>query len=100
MSGRVEAVSQAGSHWFSKQPRLWIRLLAGPGVEGDAHLGTTAKHRSRVARDSARPDLGQIDLLHRELPEELEAQGFVIGPDRWTARRQPVPRGLPGSNQG
>jgi MOSC domain-containing protein YiiM len=80
MSGRVEAVSQASTHRFSKQPRMWIRLLAGLGVEGDAHLGTTVKHRSRVARDPTQPNLRQVHLLHRELLEQLETQGFVIGP--------------------
>ena len=71
MSGNVEAVSQASTHRFSKQPRMWIHLLAGLGVEGDAHLGSTAKHRSRVARDPAEPNLRQVHLLHRELLEEL-----------------------------
>ena len=81
MSGRhVDAVSQAGTHRFSKQPRMWITLLAGLGVEGDAHLGTTVQHRSRVARDPTQPNLRQVHLLHRELLEELAAQGFVIGP--------------------
>lgn len=79
MPGRVEAVSQAGTHRFSKQPRMWIRLLAGLGVEGDAHLGTTVKHRSRVARDPTQPNLRQVHLLHRELLRELEARGFAIG---------------------
>jgi hypothetical protein len=80
MPGYVEAVSQAGTHRFSKQPRMWIRLVAGLGVEGDAHLGTTVKHRSRVARDPTRPNLRQVHLLHRELLEALEPQGFLIGP--------------------
>jgi MOSC domain-containing protein YiiM len=80
MSGVVEAVSQRGTHSFSKQPRMWIRLLAGLGVEGDAHLGTTVKHRSRVARDPAQPNLRQVHLLHRELLDALDDQGFVIGP--------------------
>jgi MOSC domain-containing protein YiiM len=80
MAGIVEAVSQRGTHRFSKQPRMWIRLLAGLGVEGDAHLGTTVQHRSRVARDPAQPNLRQVHLLHRELLETLRDQGFVIGP--------------------
>jgi len=80
MSGFVEAVSQRSTHKFSKQPRMWIRLLAGLGVEGDAHLGTTVKHRSRVARDPTQPNLRQVHLLHRELLAVLETQGFVIGP--------------------
>jgi MOSC domain-containing protein YiiM len=80
MSGLVEAVSQRSTHSFSKQPRMWIRLLAGLGVEGDAHLGATVKHRSRVTRDPTRPNLRQVHLLHRELLEALKVQGFVIGP--------------------
>jgi MOSC domain-containing protein YiiM len=80
MSGFVEAVSQGSTHSFSKQPRMWIRLVAGLGVEGDAHLGTTVKHRSRVRRDPTQPNLRQVHLLHRELLEALEEQGFVIGP--------------------
>ena len=77
MSGVIEAVSQRGSHHFSKQPKMWIRLLTGLGVEGDAHLGTTVQHRSRVARDPTQPNLRQVHLLHRELLAELQRQGFV-----------------------
>jgi MOSC domain-containing protein YiiM len=80
MPGVVEAVSQDGSHRFSKAPRLWITLVAGLGVEGDAHAGATVKHRSRVARDPAQPNLRQIHLLHRELLDELSDAGFQIGP--------------------
>jgi len=80
MSGVVEAVSQRGGHSFSKTPRLWITLLAGLGVEGDAHCGATVKHRSRVARDSTQPNLRQVHLLHRELLEALETRGYRIGP--------------------
>ncbi len=80
MVGIVEAVSQRGGHHFSKTPRMWIRLVAGLGVEGDGHAGTTVKHRSRVARDPTTPNLRQVHLLHRELLEELQPQGFLIGP--------------------
>jgi hypothetical protein len=77
--GIVEAVSQRARHSFSKQPRMWINLLAGLGVEGDAHLGPTVKHRSRVARDPTQPNLRQVHLLHRALLHELETLGFRIG---------------------
>jgi hypothetical protein len=80
MPGYVEAVSQASTHRFSKQPRMWIRLVAGLGVDGDAHFGATVKHRSRVARDPTQPNMRQVHLLHHELLEELELQGYVIGP--------------------
>lgn len=53
-----------------------IRLLAGLGVEGDAHNGTTVKHRSHVRRDPTKPNLRQVHLIHSELHDELAGQGF------------------------
>jgi MOSC domain-containing protein YiiM len=55
-----------------------IRLLAGRGVEGDAHSGATVKHRSRVARDSSQPNLRQVHLIHAELHDTLREQGFAV----------------------
>jgi MOSC domain-containing protein YiiM len=55
-----------------------IRLLAGLGVEGDAHAGATVKHRSRVARDPGQPNLRQVHLIHGELHDELRAGGFDL----------------------
>lgn len=78
MSAFVTAVSASSSHGFSKKNRLWIRLLAGLGVEGDAHSGRTVKHRSRVARDPSQPNLRQVHLMHAELHDELEAAGFAV----------------------
>jgi hypothetical protein len=50
----------------------------GHGVEDDAHLGRTVKHRSRVARDPTKPNLRQVHLIHAELHDELRAAGFVV----------------------
>ena len=80
MDGEVTAVSVSAGHTFSKQNREAIRLLAGLGVEGDAHAGDTVKHRSRVARDPAQPNLRQVHLIHAELHEELAARGFSVEP--------------------
>ncbi|MGE0718126.1 MAG: MOSC domain-containing protein [Alphaproteobacteria bacterium] len=77
---RVVAVAADGTHRFSKPGRPAIRLLAGLGVEGDAHMGTTVKHRSRVARDPTQPNLRQVHLVHHELLDELVAAGFRVGP--------------------
>jgi MOSC domain-containing protein YiiM len=74
----VAAVSRAAGHTFSKTNALSIRLVAGLGVDGDAHKGETVKHRSRVARDPSAPNLRQVHLIHAELFEELEALGFAI----------------------
>ena len=49
-------------------------------LEGDAHLGKTVKHRSRVARDPSAPNLRQVHLIHAELHDELRAAGFVMAP--------------------
>jgi hypothetical protein len=51
MGGKVTTVHSSRTQTMSKSGQLWIRLLVGLGVEGDAHMGTTVKHRSRVARD-------------------------------------------------
>lgn len=75
----VHAVARDKSHRFSKSPALSIRLLPGLGVEGDAHAGTTVKHRSRVARDPTAPNLRQVHLLHQELLAELDIPPGALG---------------------
>ena len=78
-SGVVAAVSCSSAHTFSKSNQLSIRLLAGLGVEGDAHAGVTVKHRSRVAKDPTQPNLRQVHLIHSELHDELRTRGFNVG---------------------
>jgi MOSC domain-containing protein YiiM len=53
-------------------------LLAGLGVEGDAHAGRTVKHLSREARNPELPNLRQVHLIHAELHDELQAAGFSV----------------------
>ncbi|HEY7490879.1 MAG TPA: MOSC domain-containing protein [Candidatus Tectomicrobia bacterium] len=79
MSGIVEAVHRSALHTLTKPEASSIRLLAGLGVEGDAHMGETVKHRSRVARDPSQPNLRQVHLMHAELHDELRAHGFTVG---------------------
>jgi MOSC domain-containing protein YiiM len=78
MGAVVAAVSRSATHGFSKPAESSIRLIAGLGVEGDAHLGSTVKHRSRVARDATQPNLRQVHLIHAELFDELRPAGFVV----------------------
>jgi MOSC domain-containing protein YiiM len=61
-----------------KDGQLSIRLLQGLGVEGDAHAGTTIKHRFRVKQDPTQPNLRQVHLIHAELHDELCARGFEV----------------------
>ena len=76
----VLSVSARAIHSLSKTPRDAIRLVEGLGVEGDAHLGVTVQHRSRVARDPSQPNLRQVHLIHAELLEMLAARGFAVTP--------------------
>ena len=74
----VTAVSRSATHTMTKPNEPGIRLVAGLGVEGDAHYGTTVKHRSRVARDPNQPNLRQVHLIHSELHDELRRRGFDL----------------------
>jgi MOSC domain-containing protein YiiM len=78
--GSVACVSLRRGHHFSKVPSLSIRLIKGLGVDGDAHMGETVKHRSRVRRDPTQPNLRQVHLMHAELFDELHARGFTVKP--------------------
>jgi MOSC domain-containing protein YiiM len=80
LQGRVIAVSRSSGHTFSKTPQQSIRLIAGLGVESDAHQGVTVKHRSRVKRDPTQPNLRQVHLIHAELHDELREEGLSVAP--------------------
>jgi MOSC domain-containing protein YiiM len=60
------------------QPR--VRLLAGLGVEGDAHAGAKVRHRYHGRKDPDRPNLCQVHLIHAELHDELREAGFDLTP--------------------
>ena len=79
-SGTIVAVNRSRRHSVRKQPRDRIVLLAGLGVEGDAHLGATIQHRSRVRRDPTSPNLRQVHLIHGELHDELRTAGLDVSP--------------------
>jgi MOSC domain-containing protein YiiM len=76
----VLAVHLSATHTMRKYSAPSIRLIAGLGVEGDAHAGVTVKHRSRVAADPTQPNLRQVHLVHSELFDELNTQGFALSP--------------------
>ena len=77
---KVISVSARNGHGLGKTVASSIRLVAGQGVEGDAHRGITVKHRSRVAQNPDQPNLRQVHLIHKELLDELNAKGFVAAP--------------------
>ena len=80
MSALVAAVSRSPGHTLAKPNQDRIRLLAGLGVEGDAHAGATVKHRSRLRHFARHPNLRQVHLIHAELHDELRARGFAVSP--------------------
>jgi MOSC domain-containing protein YiiM len=80
MAAIVVGVSCDRDHRFSKMPRESITLIAGLGVETDAHAGTTVQHLSRIKRDPTMPNLRQVHLIHAELHDELAARGLAIKP--------------------
>jgi MOSC domain-containing protein YiiM len=80
MGGIVTAVSRSPRHTLAKPNEDSIRLVAGTGVDGDAHQGTTVKHRSRVKLNPAAPNLRQVHLVHAELHDELREAGFIVAP--------------------
>lgn len=79
-SARVVAVSRSPRHGFSKQVQDVVTLLAGHGIEGDAHAGATVQHRSRKRWRPQDPNLRQVHLLHAELLDLLQDRGFDVSP--------------------
>lgn len=78
--GTIIALARDGAHNFSKPTAQQLQLIAGLGVDGDAHAGVTVKHRSRVAKDPGQPNLRQVHLIHAELFDELAGKGFAVAP--------------------
>jgi MOSC domain-containing protein YiiM len=80
MPAIVTTVSRSTSHTFSKPNEPMICLVAGLGVEGDAHMGEKVKHRYHVLKNPDAPNLRQVHLMHEDLFDELRAGGFIVGP--------------------
>ena len=80
MSPTVIAVSSRRRHSIGKDPKASIDLVAGLGVEGDAHFGRTTQHLYLLRKDPTRPNLTQVHLLHAELHDRLNRIGFDISP--------------------
>jgi MOSC domain-containing protein YiiM len=82
MAPRVAGLCTNPTHSLAKEPVSSLQLLAGVGVEGDAHAGRTIQHRSRVAVHPSQPNLRQVHLIAKELLAELELAGFEVMPGR------------------
>ena len=80
MTARIIGLARDDIHRVAKQPCERIRLVAGLGVEGDAHAGLTMQHRSRWVKQRSVPNLRQVHLIHAELFDDLAAKGFEVVP--------------------
>lgn len=80
MPPTIQSVNLTPTHGFSKHPQPHIRLLAGLGVRGDAHRGTTVQHLYHRRQDPTRPNLSQVHLIHAELFRTPEFLPLAITP--------------------
>lgn len=77
---KIVSLSKSLNHSFSKDCIDSLKLIKDLGVEGDAHSGRTVKHRSRVAKDPTQPNLRQVHIIHQELLDTLNQNGFKVKP--------------------
>jgi hypothetical protein len=78
--GWVVAVCADPKHSFSKTPCLSITLIAGHGIEGDAHSGPFMRHRYLARRNPRAPNLRQVHLIPAELLQGSEVAGYGVEP--------------------
>ncbi|HQN54079.1 MAG TPA: MOSC domain-containing protein [Novosphingobium sp.] len=80
MTAQVAALACDAEHRFSKRVQDSIVLLAGRGVQGDAHAGVLVQHLARIRKNPQAANLRQVHLIHSELLDELADKGFAIAP--------------------
>ena len=80
MTAHVAALACDAQHRFSKEVQDSVVLIAGRGVQGDAHAGVLVQHLSRQKKDPQAANLRQVHLIHGELLDELADKGFSIAP--------------------
>jgi MOSC domain-containing protein YiiM len=78
MHGTVAGLHRSAENTFSKGSVDEVALVAGIGVDGDAHAGPTVMHRSRRKRDPSQPNLRQVHLIAGEVHDGLRADGFDV----------------------
>lgn len=80
LQAHIESVSLSPLHGFSKQPQSHLRLIAGEGVEGDAHRGRFIQHLYLKKKDATLPNHSQVHLFASEALDDLRAKGFTLQP--------------------
>ena len=74
----VQAVCVSPRHGFSKRPQSSVKLLAGLGVEGDAHCGATVQHLYLKRKNPRARNRMQVHLIQQELFTDLLALGHAV----------------------
>ena len=80
LAGEVVGVSSDAEHRFSKAKKDHINLIAGHGIEGDAHAGEYIRHRFLAKRWSRLPNRRQVHIIPAELFVELCGAGYRVAP--------------------
>lgn len=80
MTATIIGLARDSEHRFSKQLHERMNLIAGIGVEGDAHAGRLVQHLYDQRKNPNQPNLKQVHLIHAELFEELAEKGFQVSP--------------------
>ena len=79
LSLRIAGLSRSSTHSFAKASCDALTLLAGLGVEGDAHCGALDQH-IHLGKPDAPPNLRQLHLFPGELMDAMQARGFALTP--------------------
>jgi MOSC domain len=84
LQGNVVALASkpAGKHTFQKQRQSKVTLVAGEGVEADAHSGATMMYPIKRGSTELReiPNARQVHFMTTDLHAMLAAAGIEVGP--------------------
>ncbi len=78
ITGVVPALARSAGHTMSKPTCPEIRLLAGLGVESDAHQGVPVKHRSRAAQGNLVRKAGVMSIARRAYLSSLSISSMTL----------------------
>jgi hypothetical protein len=76
---QIHALSLSAIHSFTKTSTKSLTLLQGLGIKGDAHMGATVQHLSRLKLQPNRPNERQVHLLDLATLRAHDLQPGAIG---------------------
>jgi hypothetical protein len=75
----IHTLSLSATHSFTKTSTKSLILLQGLGIKGDAHMGATVQHLSRLKLQPNRPNQRQVHLLDLATLRAHNLQPGAIG---------------------